>query len=277
MTTTAANYLLPAELGGTILDRILAARLPEVEEAKRKLPAESLRMAINRAPRIRSLRANLMRRPGIIAEIKRSSPTAGVLRAGFDPVAIAGEYRKGGASAISVVTEANFFGGDLESLAGLRWQTDLPLLRKDFIVDAYQILEARHAGADAVLLIAALLDGPALEGLRRCAEELGMDALVEVRSERELQRALAAGSSVIGVNSRDLRTFEVSLETSLRLASGLPGGVLAIAESGISSADDIRRLARAGYRGFLVGTALMRSPSPGAALAKLTAALGRAA
>ena len=277
MTTTAANYLLPAELEGTILGRILGARLPEVAEAKRKLPAESLQMALDRAPRIRSLQASLMRRPGIIAEIKRTSPTAGVLRAGFDPAALAGEYRKGGASAISVVTEANFFGGGLESLAGLRWQTDLPLLRKDFIVDSYQMLEARHAGADAALLIAALLDGPTLEELRRRAEELGMDALVEVRSEHELQRALEAGSSMIGVNSRDLRTFEVSLEATLRLASGLPEGVLAIAESGISSADDIRRLARAGYRGFLVGTALMRAPSPGAALARLTAALGKAA
>ena len=277
MTATAANYVLPAGLRGTILDRIVASRLPEVEEAKRKLPAESLQRVLDRAPRIRSIKARLMKRPGIIAEIKRSSPTAGVLRESLDPVAIAGEYREGGAAAISVVTEANFFGGELETLAGLRWQTDLPLLRKDFIVDSYQMLEARHAGADAVLLIAALLDGPALEELRRCAEELGMDALVEVRSERELQRALEAGSSMIGVNSRDLRTFEVSLEATLRLASGFPEGVLAIAESGIGSADDIRRLARAGYRGFLVGTALMRSPSPGAALAKLTAALGKAA
>ena len=277
MTPTAANYMLPAELRGTILDRILAARLPEVEEAKRKLPAESLRMVLDRAPRIRSLRAVLMKRPGIIAEIKRSSPSSGILRSSFDPAAIAGEYQKGGAAAISVVTEASFFGGGLETLPSLRWQTDLPLLRKDFIVDSYQILEARHAGADAVLLIAALLGGPALEELRRCAEELGMDALVEVSSEHELQRALAAGSSMIGVNNRDLRTFEVSLAVSLLLVSGLPGDVLAVAESGIGSAEDICRLARAGYRGFLVGTALMRAPSPGAALAELVAALGKAA
>jgi len=277
MMTTAANYVLPAGLRGTILDRIVAARLPEVEEAKRKLPAESLRMVMDRAPRIRSIKAHLTRRHGIIAEIKRASPTAGILRASFDPAAIAGEYRKSGATAISVVTETNFFGGGLETLAGLRWQTDLPLLRKDFIVDSYQLLEARHAGADAVLLITALLSGPALEELRRSAEELGMDAIVEVRSEDELQSALAAGASVIGVNSRDLRTFEVSLEASLRLAAGLPKHVLAIAESGISSADDVRRLVRAGYRGFLVGTALMRSPSPGAALAGLTAALEKAA
>ena len=277
MTTTAANYILPVELKGTILERIVAARLPEVEEAKRKLPAESIRMVLDRAPRIRSLKRILRKRPGIIAEIKRSSPSAGILRADFDPAAIAGEYQKAGAAAISVVTETNFFGGGLETLAGLRWQTDLPLLRKDFIVDSYQILEARHAGADAVLLIAALLDGPALGELRGCVEELGMDALVEVRSEHELQRALAAGSSVIGVNSRDLKTFEVSLEVSLRLASCLPGDVLAIAESGICSAEDIRRLARAGYRGFLVGTTLMRAPSPGAALAGLIASMGKAA
>jgi indole-3-glycerol phosphate synthase len=273
MTTSAANYKLPVELKGTILDRIVTARLPEVAEAKRKFPAESIRMGLDRAPRIRSLKRMLMKRPGIIAEIKRSSPSAGILRADFDPAAIAGEYQKGGAAAISVVTEANCFGGGLEILAGLRWQTELPLLRKDFIVDSYQILEARHAGADAVLLIAALLDGSALGELRGCAEELGMDALVEVRSEQELECALAAGSSLIGVNSRDLRTFEVSLEVSLRLASGLPGDVLAIAESGIRSAEDIRRLSGAGYRGFLVGTTLMRAPSPGAALAELAASL----
>jgi indole-3-glycerol phosphate synthase len=277
MTTTAANYTLPVELKGTILDKILTARLPEVEDAKRKLPAESIRMVLDRAPRLRSLKRVLTKRPGIIAEIKRSSPSAGILREDFDPAAIAGEYQKGGAAAISVVTEASFFGGRLETLAGLRWQTELPLLRKDFIVDSYQILEARHAGADAVLLIAALLDGFALGELRGCAEELGMDALVEVHSEHELQRALAAGSSVIGVNSRDLKTFEVSLEVSLRLASGLPVDVLAIAESGICSAEDVRRLARAGYRGFLVGTTLMRAPSPGAALAELAASLGKSA
>lgn len=275
MTTAATKYSLPAELKGTILEQIMAVRLPEITSAEMKLPAESLRMALNRAPQVRSLKRSLMRRPGIIAEIKKSSPSAGLLRADFDPAAIASAYQKAGASAISVVTEARFFGGGLETLAGLRWSTDLPLLRKDFVVDPYQVLEARHAGADAVLLIAALLDRPALMELRTCAEDLGMDALVEVHTEQELGRAVQAGSTLIGVNSRDLKSFEVSLDTCLRLADRLPRDIVAVAESGIRAADDIRRLTKAGYRGFLIGESLMRAASPGAALAEFVSAIGQ--
>jgi indole-3-glycerol phosphate synthase len=273
MTAISRKYGLPAEIKGTILEKIVTARLPEIAGAKSKLPADSLQMVLDRAPQIRSLKRSLMRQPGVIAEIKKASPSAGLLRQDFDPAAIADEYQKAGAAAISVVTEANFFRGGLETLAALRWRTGLPLLRKDFVVDPYQVLEARHAGADAVLLIAALLDEPSLTELRGYVEELGMDALVEVHTEAELERALEAGSTLIGVNSRDLRSFEVSLDVCVRLAARLPRESTAVAESGIRAPEDIRRLAGAGYRGFLIGEPLMRAASPGAALAQFVSAI----
>ena len=273
MMTAAEKYRLPVELNGTILQQIITARLPEIASAKQKLPAESIRMVLDRAPQVRSLKRALRRRPGILAEIKRASPSAGLLCPNLDPAAIAGQYQKGGAAAISVVTEANYFRGGLEILAALRWHTDLPLLRKDFIVDSYQVLESRHAGADAVLLITALLERSLLRELRICAEELGMDALVEVHNEGEMGRALEAGSTLIGVNSRDLRSFDVALDICARLAAGLPGEVTAVAESGIRTVGDIRSLAKAGYRGFLIGEALMRAASPQAKLAEFVSAL----
>jgi len=273
MTATAEKYRLPAELRDTVLQQIIGARLPEIVSAKAKLPAESIRMALDRAPEVRSIRRTLRQKPGVIAEIKRASPSAGSLRQDFDPIRIADEYRQAGAAALSIVTEPVFFHGGLEILASLRWKSNLPLLRKDFVVDAYQALEARLAGADAVLLIAALLDEEALRELRVCIEDLGMDALVEVHTERELERALKAGSSLIGVNNRDLRSFQVSLDICLRLANGLPRDGVAIAESGIRTPQDIRRLADAGYRGFLIGEALMRAAAPGAALAGLVSSL----
>lgn len=274
MTIHAAKYKLPLDLKGTMLDQIVTARIPEIEGAKLKLSAESLRMAFARMPAVRSLKKTLMRRPGIIAEIKKASPSAGLLRPDFDPSAIAAAYVKAGASAISVVTEANFFRGWLETLATLRWQVEVPLLRKDFIIDPYQIFEARHAGADAVLLIAALFEGPALKELLSCAEELGMEALVEVHTESELEQARNAGAALIGVNNRDLRTFEVSLDVSLRLAASMPREAVAIAESGLHTGQDVRRLADAGFRGFLIGEALMRASAPGAALSGFVSALG---
>lgn len=271
--TFTPKYSVPAEVRGTILEQILAARILEVESAKKKFPDDSIRMALGRAPQVRSLKRALLRRPGIIAEIKMASPSAGLLRAEFDPAAIAEEYRKGGATAISVVTEQNFFHGSLETLASLRWSTDLPILRKDFVFDPYQVLESRHAGADAVLLVASLLDTAALRQLKVCIEELGMDVLVEVHDEHELERALEAGSTLIGINSRDLRSFEVSLDVPLRLAARLPREAIAVAESGIRTAEDIRLLARAGYRGFLVGESLLRAASPRAALSQLVSGL----
>ncbi len=270
MTQTAIHYRLPENLLGTILENIVSVKLREVEAAKRKLPAESLESVLDRAPHVRPFRKALERRsPAVIAEIKRASPSAGVLRNGFDPVVIARSYQDAGAAAVSAVTEGKHFQGSLETLARLRWNMKLPLLRKDFIVDPYQILESRHAGADAVLLIAALLDDAALRGLRSDAERCGMDALVEVHDETELKRALDSGAVLIGVNNRDLRTFDVRLDVSLRLAVLIPKGVTAVAESGIHSKADMRKLMEAGYRAFLVGEHLLRAESPGAALAEL--------
>lgn len=266
------DYRAPAGLEETALGRIMRAKLTELLGAKLKWPAVSIKMALERAPAVRSLKRALLRRaPAVIAEIKRASPSAGRLREDFDASAIASEYRRAGAAALSVVTEAHYFQGTLETLARLRWSGDLPLLRKDFLVEPYQILEARHAGADAVLLIAALLDLPTLRNLRALAEEYGMEALVEVHDEEELGRALEAGATLIGVNNRNLRTLEVSLDVSLRLASKIPRGITTVSESGIRSAADARRLLEAGYNALLIGEQLLRAPSPGEALAAILA------
>jgi indole-3-glycerol phosphate synthase len=270
MPTFDLEYSVPAELRGTILDQIIQARIPEIVGAKSKWPAEAIVGALDRAPQVRSLKAALSRgSPAVIAELKKASPSAGLLRRDFDPAALAHDFEEGGASALSVVTEGKHFQGRLETLASLRWSTRIPLLRKDFVIDPYQVLEARHAGADAVLLIAALLESEALRSLRADIERLGMDALVEVHNGAELRRAIDAGATLIGVNNRDLRTFEVSLETCLTLAPSLPKNVVAVAESGIRSSEDIRRLWDAGFRGFLVGEQLMRAASPAAALSAL--------
>jgi indole-3-glycerol phosphate synthase len=269
------KYHLPEDLQGTALEPIVNAKLRELREAMSKLPETSIRAVLDRAPEVRSFKRALLRRsPAIIAEIKRASPSVGLLRADFNPLNIGHSYQKGGAAAVSVLTEGQFFRGGLEILAGLRWSLRLPLLRKDFIVDPYQVIEARHAGADAVLLIAALTDSALLKTLRLEVENCGMDALVEVHTEWELDQALEAGASLIGVNNRDLRSLDVSLDVCLRLADRLPKHVVAVAESGIRSAADIRRLSDAGYRGFLVGESLMRADSPGAALAQLLAPAG---
>ncbi len=270
MLEAASDYQLPEALKGTILEKIMHARVHEFIGARNKLPAISLETVLDRAPEVRPFKKTLMARtPAIIAEIKKASPSAGLICRDFNPEKIAREYQDSGAAALSIITEVKYFRGGLEILAGLRWKSKLPMLRKDFLIDPYQIIEARYAGADAVLLIAALLDTPTLKSLREQAERLGMEALIEVHNEVELQRALDAGATLLGVNNRDLRSFEVSLDVSLNLARLLPKGVLAVTESGIRTAEDIRKLANAGYRGFLVGEQLMRSPSPGAALAQL--------
>jgi indole-3-glycerol phosphate synthase len=270
MPDIARDYRLPESLQGTILEKILQARVYEILGAKQKLPAILMESVLDKAAEIRSFRkALLSKSPAVIAEIKRASPSAGLIRRDFDFVGIAQEYRGAGAAALSVVTEVRHFLGGLEVLASLRWNNSLPLLRKDFIIDRYQIVEARHAGADAVLLIAALLDIATLKNFREEAEKLGMEALVEVHNESELDLALESGATLIGVNNRDLRTFEVSLDVSMNLARKMPQQVLPVAESGIRNAGDLRRLLDAGYRGCLVGEQLMRAPSPGAALKEL--------
>ena len=209
----------------------------------------------------------------IIAEFKRKSPSAGIIRDDLTVSEIVGCYERGGACAISVLTDEEYFGGSIVDLCAARSSTNLPLLRKDFIIDPIQIFEAAIAGADAVLLIVAALDDASLRELRPLTEdELGLDALIEVHTSEELARALNAGANIIGVNNRDLRTFRVSLDTSERLIVPAPRDKMMISESGLQSADSLARLRKLGFRGFLVGEALMRAPDPEAAFRDLVAA-----
>jgi indole-3-glycerol phosphate synthase len=212
--------------------------------------------------------------PGIrvVAECKRRSPSRGVLRSPYDPAGIAAAYEQAGAAAISVLTEPTFFDGSLDHLRDVRRRVRLPILRKDFLVTSFQLREARAAGADAVLLIAAALDPAALRELLREAGALGMAALVEVHDRPELDAALEAGAALVGVNSRNLRTLEMNPDVLDALADGIPDEAIAVAESGLKSADDLTRLAARGYDAFLIGERLMTSPDPGEALGRL---LGR--
>jgi indole-3-glycerol phosphate synthase len=205
-------------------------------------------------------------RVNVIAECKRRSPSKGVLTADYDPVAIARQYEQGGAAAISVLTEPTFFDGALEHLAAVRRAVSLPLLRKDFTVDEYQLFEARAAGADAVLLIVAALEQADLVRLQKKAWDLGLAALVEVHDERELARASDAGARVIGVNNRNLRTLTVDVDASFRLAPLIPRGVVGVSESGLQSREDLERLAAAGYRAFLIGERFMTDTDPARAI-----------
>ena len=203
----------------------------------------------------------------VIAEFKRRSPSKGIIRPDADLLQIVKNYEAGGAVAISVLTEEDYFSGSLDDLRTVKAAVNLPVLRKDFVVEEFQVYESAAAGADAILLIVAALDDELLLRLRRLAEEeLGLDALVEVHTREEMKRAAACGADLIGVNNRDLRTFEVSLETSLSLAREAPSAALLISESGLHSANDLQRLHAAGYRGFLIGETLMRAGDPQQAL-----------
>ncbi len=213
--------------------------------------------------------ALLKRRPAIIAEIKKASPSKGVLAEEFHPASIARAYQEGGASALSVLTEQKHFLGCLSDLESARAATDVPVLRKDFTVDRYHVEEAAAHGADAILLIAAILSERQMREFRELAERYHMTALVEVHDAEELKLALASGARVIGVNNRNLHTFQVDLNTALQLAEQIPAGVLKIAESGIHSANDVQRLREAGYDAFLVGEHLMKSGDPAQALRAL--------
>jgi len=214
-------------------------------------------------------------RVNVIAECKRRSPSKGVLAADYDPVRVATLYEQGGAAAISVLTEPTFFDGSLEHLAAVRARVRLPLLRKDFIVDEYQLFEARAAGADAILLIVAALEQPDLVALQQRASALGLATLVEVHDEEELARAVDSGARVIGVNNRNLRTLAVDVEASDRLAARLPRDVIGVSESGLKSREALDRLAAAGYRAFLIGERFMTDPDPAGAIRDLVSA-GRA-
>jgi indole-3-glycerol phosphate synthase len=209
------------------------------------------------------------RTPAVIAEIKKASPSKGVLTAEFDPAAIARLYEQGGAAALSVLTDEKHFQGSLSDLESARGAVGLPALRKDFTIDAYHIHQAAAYGADAILLIAAILTEQELRDFRELAERYGMAALVEVHDAEELEPAVASGARLIGVNNRNLHTFEVSLETSIRLAGKIPEGVVKVAESGIHSSTDVQQLRAAGYQAFLVGEHLMKSGDPAGALRAL--------
>jgi indole-3-glycerol phosphate synthase len=228
---------------------------------------ERLREARNSGSSRRFRRALQTEGINIIAEFKRRSPSKGIIRADANPIDIARAYQAGGAVAMSVLTEEDYFSGSIDDLRQVKSTIDLPVLRKDFIVDEYQVYESAVAGADAILLIVAALDDELLLRLRRLAEdELQMDALVEVHTSDEMKRAAACGAKLIGVNNRDLRTFAVSLETSLSLAHEAPGDALLVSESGLNNSADLQRLYDAGYRGFLIGETLMRAEDPAAAL-----------
>ena len=220
--------------------------------------------------RARVVAAGFSRPPvNIIAECKRRSPSRGVLARDYDPAALATRYERGGATAISVLTEPTFFDGAPEHLTAVRAACDLPLLRKDFIVDEYQLFEARAMGADAVLLIVAALDQPDLVRLQRQAHALDLGVLVEVHDEQELSRAVDGGARVIGVNNRNLRTLAVDVEASYRLAAKLPADVVAVSESGLQSRDDLEKLSAAGYRAFLIGERFMTDADPARAIGEL--------
>lgn len=253
-----------------LLEAIVAATRARVEAAIEREPRAVLeRRALARTPMAAAFTARLSRADGInvIAECKRRSPSRGVLRAAYDPVAIAAGYERAGAAAISVLTEPGFFDGSLEHLAAVRAAVGLPLLRKDFIIDEYQLLEARAAGADAILLIVAALDDRTLALLLQAARELHLAALVEVHDVAECQRAVAAGAAIIGVNNRNLRTLQVDLDASRHVAGLLPASAIGISESGLKTPADLQAMKALGYRAFLMGERFMIEPDPGAALA----------
>lgn len=258
----------------TILAEILAHKRAELEEARRRVPDRELAARAEAAEPPRGFRRALevAEPPAVIAELKRRSPSRGEIRPDFDPVRCAREYAEAGAAALSVLTDERYFGGRLEYLGQVREAVGLPLLRKDFVIDAYQVDEARAAGADAVLLIVAALEPPLLRDLRDRARGRGLDVLVEVHDDAELDTALAVGTDLLGVNNRDLRRFVTDLTVTERLAPRVPPGVLLVAESGIEGPADVARLARAGARAFLVGESLMREPEPGRALRRLRGA-----
>lgn len=255
----------------TVLDNILAHKVEEIAARKARASAATVIAAAQAAPPPRDMRAAVRRDTvALIAEIKRASPSRGVLLADFDPVALATVYVAHGAAAISVLTDERFFGGHLAHLTAVRAAGGVPVLRKDFVLDPYQVYEARAAGADAVLLIVAALDDARLTDLHALTVDLGMAALVEVHDEAELERALALGAPLIGVNNRDLRTFTVDLATTERLARLVPPDVTLVAESGIFSAADVRRMARAGAHAVLVGEALVTAPDVPARVRELS-------
>jgi indole-3-glycerol phosphate synthase len=259
-----------------ILVKILARKREELAERRAVRSLDQLRASAQELPPVRSLAAALRRRPGgevnVLSEVKRASPSAGAIRAGADPVEIAKEYAANGAAAISVLTDRDFFDGELRFLGLVRPYVEVPLLCKDFILDEYQLVEARVSGADAALLIAAALGKARLAELYAATQAAGLEALVEVHDEEEAGWAVAAGAQVIGVNHRSLRTFTIDMSLTAAIAPSLPADAVLVAESGIKNGADVALLGAVGAHAVLVGETLMRAPSPGRALAELRAA-----
>jgi len=229
-----------------------------IEQARDQQPARDFAAAVSRSDTV-----------NIIAEAKKASPSKGLIRADFDPVSIARCYEENGAGAISILTEEHFFQGHLDYLKDIRRSVTIPLLRKDFIIDPYQVYEARAAGADALLLIAAVLEPQKLDSLYHLTRDLGMNALIEVHNEKELIKTLKVKPSIVGINNRNLNTFITSIETSIQLHTLIPEGIIVVSESGINTPDDIKRLRSCGINAFLIGESLMRESDPGMKLDQL--------
>lgn len=255
----------------TILDKIVATTRLTILSDKANVPPQRLAEVIADAPPTRDFYAALAEgeKVRLIAEVKKASPSAGLIRRDFDPVAIAKAYESSGAACISVLTDEPFFQGNLEYLRAIRQSVDLPLLRKDFIIDSYQLLQARAAGADCVLLIAECLSADELKRLHDEASELGLQTLIELYDVENLDAVLATGTRLVGVNNRDLRTFKVDLQHTLRLRQQIPQDRLVVGESGITTTDDVRLLGAGGVKAILVGESLMRQPDIGAAVRDL--------
>jgi indole-3-glycerol phosphate synthase len=259
-----------------ILQTILRRKAEEVAERAARVPLAELSARCEGLPPTRGFAAALQAKidaglPAVIAEVKKASPSKGVIRPDFHPADIAASYERGGAACLSVLTDVDFFQGADDYLVQARGACALPVLRKDFTVDAYQVYEARLLGADCILLIVAALGDAALAELSHLALDLGMDVLVEVHDIDELERALQVGAPLVGINNRSLRSFEVSLQTTLDLKQAVPGDRLLVTESGIATPDDVARMRGNGVHAFLVGEAFMRAPDPGAELARLFA------
>jgi indole-3-glycerol phosphate synthase len=259
-----------------ILQRILSRKIEEIRERSARVGLAEVRAAAADADTPRGFgeaieKALQARRPAVIAEVKKASPSRGVIRADFDPAAIAGAYERGGATCLSVLTDVDFFQGADAHLQAARAACALPVLRKDFVVDEYQVYEARALGADCILLIVAALGDPQLSDLADLAMALGMDVLVETHDADEIERALRTSATLIGINNRNLRTFETSLDTTLGLRDRIDADRVLVTESGIHQRGDVARMCAAGVNAFLIGEAFMRAPEPGVALRELFA------
>jgi indole-3-glycerol phosphate synthase len=265
VTSTPLSVRVP-----DILARIVSVKQAALPSLKARGDALE-QLAADNINEHRDFASALRDAPAIIAEVKKASPSRGLLAPDFNPVRTAKQYENGGAAAISVLTDEEFFQGSLGDLEMARAATRLPVIRKDFTIDPLHVVEAAAHGADAILLIAAILDSTEMRHLRELAESLGLSALVEVHTEDELRSAIDSGARIIGVNNRDLHTFHVRLELSLELAASIPSDATKVAESGIFTAADVHRLRDAGYHAFLVGEALMKSPDPAEAVRRLKA------